>query len=380
MSRWKRGKRASEPQDERSHRHLRSPVFLTKLLIAMAGVLWWSGSAARADKVYVAFDGGNDTVEQYVSGEISGTNYDGAPFITHTNLATDNGIAFDGSGNLYVSNSNNGEITKFDKNGNPGGANGVFYSGLSNPAGIAFDQSGNLYVANNGNGTITKITTSGSGTTLVSGLSGPNGLAFGSNGNLYVADGNDNSIIEISTITGGTSLFASASQPGVGFNGLNQPMDLAFDKSGNLYVANFSGNNIANSNIAVFSGTGAPEGVFANSSLGLANPHGLAFDSSGDLFEVNYYHTGEENDQSPGSSTVEEFAPAVFSSGEVLPGTLLNAFNENPDNLEDGGYIAIETDSGVPLLDSVPEPSTGGFFIFGAISLAGFAWIGRRRA
>ena len=61
---------------------------------------------------------------------------------------------------IYVSNSGNNTIVKYDSAGN----SSVFASeGLSDPQGLAFDNSGNLYVANVGNNTIEKFDTSGNG-------------------------------------------------------------------------------------------------------------------------------------------------------------------------------------------------------------------------
>jgi hypothetical protein len=130
----------------------------------------------------------------------------------------------------------------------------------------------------------------------------------------------------------------------------------------------------------VFSSTGLPEGVFANSSEGLDTPEGLAFDSSGDLYVVNFSHTGMENELTPGSSSAFEFSPGQFTDGELTGGaTLLQAFNDNTDSdLEDGGAIAIETNSGHPLLQAVPEPASAALLMLGAASFAGAAWRRRR--
>jgi len=51
-------------------------------------------------------------------------------------------LAFDGVGNLYVANVGGGNIEKFT----PGGVGSVFASS-GGPFGLAFDQTGNLYVS-----------------------------------------------------------------------------------------------------------------------------------------------------------------------------------------------------------------------------------------
>ena len=121
------------------------------------------------------------------------------------------GLAFDGSGNLFESDIDSGNIYKFTS----GGTKTTFASGLARPIGLAFDSSGNLFEADRDSGTIFKFTPSGMKTTFATGLSKPIGLAFDSLGNLYEADRDSGTIFKF---TGGVkSTFAS---------GLNRPEDL----------------------------------------------------------------------------------------------------------------------------------------------------------
>jgi hypothetical protein len=60
------------------------------------------------------------------------------------------GMAFDGSGNLYVTGLSANTLAKFDTNGNLLNANVA--AGLSTPESVVFDQAGNFYVGNLGNG------------------------------------------------------------------------------------------------------------------------------------------------------------------------------------------------------------------------------------
>ena len=80
------------------------------------------------------------------------------------------GLAFDSSGNLYVSNQGANTISKLDPSGNES----IFVSsGLNQPMGLAFDSGGNLYVVNNGNlgnNTIVKIDAKGNESVFASGL------------------------------------------------------------------------------------------------------------------------------------------------------------------------------------------------------------------
>jgi DNA-binding beta-propeller fold protein YncE len=84
------------------------------------------------------------------------------------------GLAFDSSGNLYVTIQSDNTIVKFDLNGN----GSVFAnSGLNEPMGLDFDSSGNLYVVSYGNNTIEKFDSSGNRSVFASGLDHPQFIA-----------------------------------------------------------------------------------------------------------------------------------------------------------------------------------------------------------
>jgi DNA-binding beta-propeller fold protein YncE len=118
------------------------------------------------------------------------------------------GLAFDGSGNLYVANEGNNVVSKFTSSG--GLVNGSFASGLLYPVGVVFDSTGNLYVSNFGK--VSEFDSSGTliTSTFASGLNYQTwSLAFDSGTNLYVANYGGNTVSEfnssgtlIKTLTG----------------------------------------------------------------------------------------------------------------------------------------------------------------------------------
>jgi len=163
------------------------------------------------------------------SPDLAGTIYKFAPDGTRTVFGTTPGqtfaLAFDGAGNLYAADAFDVTIYKFA----PDGTRTVFvgpsaFTSTQAPAGLAFDASGNLFVStlgNRPNDAILMFTPTGMESSFAIGLNNPHGMAFDEAGNLFVAetirDGGGN-ILEFTT-GGAESVFAS---------GLNRPEYLTF--------------------------------------------------------------------------------------------------------------------------------------------------------
>ena len=165
---------------------------------------------------------------------------DGSPAIFASGFASNlfiSGLATDRNGNLFAVAGDQGDpniastIFKFT----PGGARTTFASLPGQSSSLAFDSTGNLYVSDSGDLTIYKFTPNGSRTvfagptSFASGQS-PFGLAFDKFGNLFVStEGNAGSDAILKFTPNATvSTFAS---------GLNFPRGLTFDSDGNLFVA-----------------------------------------------------------------------------------------------------------------------------------------------
>ena len=183
-----------------------------------------------------------------------------------------NGIAVDGAGNLFVGAG--GLVYKISPNGirttvagggkiipNDGGpATGAQ---LNNVTGVALDGEGNLYFSETyghrvrkvtPNGTITTVAGTGGegfsgdgGPATTAELNGPDGLAFDAAGNLYIAD-TYNSRIRVVTADGIIHTIAGTGvlNPSGGYSGdgglatvaqLRYPWGVAVDQQGNVYVA-----------------------------------------------------------------------------------------------------------------------------------------------
>ncbi len=231
-------------------------------------------------------DTGNHEVKKVASGNIStiaGTGTggyfgDGHP-ATQAQLKSPTGVVLDSAGNIYIADSGNhairkiatdGTISTFAGNGNAGysgdggGAGGAT---LNNPTGLAIDGSGNIYVADTDNSVIRKITPGGGTITTIAGngfgtfsgdggaalrasLSHPRGVVVDTAGNLYIAD-TVNSRIRVVTPNGvintvaGTGALGNFGDGGPATSAvLNFPTGMAINAAGKLYFADTQNNNI----------------------------------------------------------------------------------------------------------------------------------------
>ena len=119
----------------------------------------------------------------------------------------------------------------------------VTLTGLSEPALMAFDSSGDLFVSNAGGGSSTTVSEFAPGsstpTATLTGLSGPTGMVFDSSGDLYVANFGGGSGSTVSEFAAGSTT------PMATLIGLAVPEFMAFDASGNLYVTNTYGTTVS---------------------------------------------------------------------------------------------------------------------------------------
>jgi sugar lactone lactonase YvrE len=233
------------------------------------------------------------------------------------------GVAVDGSGNVYVTDTLNNTLRMVAASGlvstlagSPGTAGSIDGTGsgalFQGPQGLAIDISGNLYVADTNNQTIRKLVPSTGAVTTLAGLAGnsgsvdglgsaarfnfPSGVAVDWSGNVYVADTGNHTIRTISPSGQVTTLAGLAGYSG-GADGtgsaarFNSPADLAVDSSGNVYVAdtdNFTIREIASltgavNTLAGLAGTsGSTDGL--GSAVRFFHPAGIAVDGSKNLY------------------------------------------------------------------------------------------------
>jgi trimeric autotransporter adhesin len=186
---------------------------------------------------------------------------------------------------------------------------------LSQPEGIAVDGSGNVYVADAAVHRIRKIAADGSIQTIagtgVAGFAGdggpasaallnqPYGLAMDAAGNLYIADLGNARVRKVAidgtiqTVAGGGTLPAiSTGQGGPATSAqLAQPRNVTIDGAGSLYISDFAANQVYQVTsagiLSLVAGTGTAgfSGVGTSALLAQVNaPAGLTTDSTGALY------------------------------------------------------------------------------------------------
>jgi uncharacterized protein (TIGR03437 family) len=239
-------------------------------------------------------------------------------------LTFPDGLAFDGSGRLYISDSGNYRIRRIEGDViNTVAGNNQFRSVpegtpasqafLFGPDGVAFDNAGNLLVAEVAASKVAKISPdgkfsviAGTGTTGKGGvggparnalLSAPRSLAADRQGIVYFSDSQANVVYRI---TADGRLETAAGQifsPGnIGDGGpatqakLRAPFGIAFDTAGNLLIVDRDSNVIrrvaTDGTISTFAGTG--EAGFLgdggpSTSAKLSSPQNIAIDASGNV-------------------------------------------------------------------------------------------------
>jgi hypothetical protein len=189
-------------------------------------------------------------------------------------------LAFDDSGNLFVSAADSNMILKFA----PGGTKTTFAAGVEGA--LALDSAGNLFVGvSDATGTIFKVAPDGTKSTFATSVGNPSSLAFDSAGNLFVFDLENGSILKF-TPNGNKTTFNAGKKPvGQMFAG---SMYLACDRAGNLFAADQDSDTIFKF---------APDGTKSTFATKV-KATGLAFDPTGNLFAMNFW-----------SSTIAKFTP-----------------------------------------------------------------------
>jgi sugar lactone lactonase YvrE len=248
---------------------------------------WFAGSRAhlvgassrRALAIVPEIDGGG---EVEVSLECQERRTSAAKLTVASRLAEDLHLvanpAFDpDDGSLYVTRSGSrGQefpvtIFRIDT----GGAISDFSGDIANPTGIAFDKSGQMFVTSRMDGTVYRITPFKESVAFASNLGVATGLAFDREGRMYVGD-RTGTIYRVNGI-GEEKPWAQLEQSVSAYH-------LAFGPDDALYV---TGPTVSSYESVMRIDRHGEVGVFYK---GLGRPHGLAFDREGFLYVAASLH------------------------------------------------------------------------------------------
>ena len=170
------------------------------------------------------------------------------------------GIAVSSTGTIYVSNTTNDRIDRFNGSGallgswgGPGTGDGQF----ADPSRLTFDLAGNLLVADKGNNRVQKLNgTTGAHMQTIGGagqLNRPEGVAVDLLGNILVADTGNNRIRRYQS--NGTAI-DTYGEAGTGNGQFSSPSDVFVSGNGRAYVA-----DELNNRVQILGEGGSPPGV-----------------------------------------------------------------------------------------------------------------------
>jgi len=216
---------------------------------------------------------------------------------------TPRGVALDSQGNVYVADTLNHRIQKFDRTGKQllsVGSEGSGDGQFNQPMGVAVDPQGNIYVADTWNHRIQKF--DGAGKFLTKwpgqgGFWGPRGIALDTQGNVYVTDTGNK---RIQKFDASGKFLAQFGTGGSGRGQLNEPIGIAVSPTGEIWVADTN-----NRRIQEFDATGKPlaEWPVAGWQQSARTEPYLSLDSQGNVYVTD-----------PPNARIIKFSP----TGEVL--------------------------------------------------------------
>jgi streptogramin lyase len=278
-------------------------------------------------------------------------------------ISKPDGIAVDGSGNVWVANYGISGLTKILASG-AFAANTPFTGGGIGPSeAVAIDASGNAWVVNSTKNTLSKFSAAGTAISSSTGYTGgnmnlPDALAIDANG--YVWVGNATRNVCINAFNPNTSTFTS--NTGYTINGnCTAAYGIAIDASGNVWTVN---NDV--STVTEFNGSSS--GTFGaylrgTGNGGIASPVAVAINSSAQVWVAD----GGRN-----STNVSEFnvsnGQALSGPSGVTGGGVNTPFSVAADGAGNvwfansgGGSLSEFSNTGAALSPAATSSSNGGY-------------------
>ncbi|MDP1992397.1 MAG: 6-bladed beta-propeller [Syntrophales bacterium] len=231
-------------------------------------------------------------------------------------------IVQDAQGNIYVADSFNDRIEKFDPDGNyilSWGSSGAEDGQFQGCRGLAIDSANNVYVTDvilhrvqkfdsSGN-FITKWGSEGTG---IGEFSAPFDISADSLNNLYVVDANNNRIQKFDSSGRHLGQFGTR---GTGDGQFDEPIGITIDYRNNIYIADGRDNRIQKFDqnmrfVAKWRGAGTGDGQFVT-------PYGLAADRDGNIYVTDLGNNRIQKFDSSGNY-LGKAAQAGYQEGELF--------------------------------------------------------------
>jgi sugar lactone lactonase YvrE len=184
-----------------------------------------------AGTLYVTDTGTNTVVEvpQGCATSICQRTLDGGFYLPY-------GIAVDGAGNVYVADSGNDRVVELPAGCTSNACEIAIGRGWNFPFAVAVDSAGDVFVGDFGNHQVERVAAGGGPqTTVVRNLQFSYGIAVDAAGGLFVADLGNQLIFEVPAGGGAPRTIAT---------GLNQPQGITLDGAGNLYFSHFASHQV----------------------------------------------------------------------------------------------------------------------------------------
>jgi sugar lactone lactonase YvrE len=241
------------------------------------------------------------------------------------------GIALDSAGRIYVSDTYNCRIVRFD---DMNGTNWISYGGTCgsgvgefyDPSAIAVDSNGAIYIMDTGNSRLVRIddmngskwTTLGSVGSGVGQFASFVSVAVDASNRIYVADAGNRRIVRMDDMAGTnwTELTSSPPVGGISYS-FASPVAVAVDSAGKIYVADDG--SYAPAVVRVDDMTGANWTSLYVSPQGSTGLNSIAVDSSGTVY------TG-----GGGVRLMDDMAGVLTSSGAIAPYGTYYVFGVTP--------------------------------------------------
>jgi sugar lactone lactonase YvrE len=266
-------------------------------------------------------DTGNDRVVMIPS---TANGYGQQTVVPLTGISEPVGVAVDAANSLYVVSSGNDKLVKLPWIGTGYGSQIKVGSGFYGPAYVTLDATGNVYVTDLMNSRLTKIPWTGSAYSALLTLGNwtrfPVGVAVNANGDILCSLPYSPALIWVRLING-----AYIPQVGIYLKNINFPAGLVVDGNSNLYIVDTAGNQVI---MLPWNGTGY--GSFVQVAVGLNLPTGIAIDSQGNIYIAD---TGNNRIVKIDQSTPPPMTFATTTVGSVSSDGAKATLVENTGNV-----------------------------------------------